>query len=298
MRTCLLLILAIVGNTIRAQEPDYLRDLTLQQLENLQKTAQQKESLKKPAHPDSTVPNTYAGAEDDKIIYMGEQGFPEVLKSKLVYFIEGWEKNGKRTGLFKYRAVDSKNVNKWTLVKELTFVNDTLHGPFRYYYPDSILAQEGQYVRGSFHGKAVIYYPDGKVYNVCYFENGALNGTLEQFFRDGNPKLKMGVKNDQPHGEFITYYPGGTKMELITYVDGKGHGKYQYYHPNGQLWVEKEFRNEKLWNIIVNYDSKGRKKDKGTIKDGNGTVNFYNENGKLYLVEYYENGEKVKAEKK
>ena len=74
-------------------------------------------------------------------------------------------------------------------------------------------------------------------------------------------------------------------------------GIYRYYYENGQLWVEKEYRNERLWNIAGSYDSKGKSKDTGTLKDGNGTVLFYTEEGKIYLIQTLQNGHVMKEEK-
>ena len=78
------------------------------------------------------------------------------------------------------------------------------------------------------------------------------------------------------------------------FKNGVADGSYKYYYSNGQLWVEKEYSNGLLINIVGSYDQKGKPRDKGTLKDGNGTVKYYTEDGKVYTIETYQNGKKIK----
>jgi antitoxin component YwqK of YwqJK toxin-antitoxin module len=80
------------------------------------------------------------------------------------------------------------------------------------------------------------------------------------------------------------------------YKMGESDGTYKYYYENGQLWVEKEYKNGLLMNVIGNFDPKGNHRDKGTIKDGNGTVNYYTEEGKVYSRQTFQEGKKIMEE--
>ena len=49
--------------------------------------------------------------------------------------------------------------------------------------------------------------------------------------------------------------------------------------------------------MLTNFDKNGNSMEKGTLKDGNGTLFLYDENGKLTTIEYYKNGRRIKKEK-
>lgn len=74
-------------------------------------------------------------------------------------------------------------------------------------------------------------------------------------------------------------------------------GSYQYYFDNGQLWTESQFKNNSMFTILSNFDRNGKPRDKGILKDGNGTVNFYTEEGVIYLIRNYQDGKLIAEEK-
>lgn len=67
-------------------------------------------------------------------------------------------------------------------------------------------------------------------------------------------------------------------------------GSRKYYYPTGKLWVEYFFKEGKLWNVIGNYDEKGQKRNPGTLKNGNGTIILYNDDGSVREVVKHKNG--------
>ena len=67
-----------------------------------------------------------------------------------------------------------------------------------------------------------------------------------------------------------------------------------YFYENGQLWIEKTYENGLLLNVNGSYTKDGNLRDKGTIKNGNGTVIHYTEEGKIYAILTFQNGLKVK----
>ena len=51
-------------------------------------------------------------------------------------------------------------------------------------------------------------------------------------------------------------------------------------------------------NVNGSYDSNGNSRDYGSIRNGNGTINYYTEEGRIYNTQTFENGLKVKEEEK
>jgi hypothetical protein len=47
-------------------------------------------------------------------------------------------------------------------------------------------------------------------------------------------------------------------------------------------------------NILNCFDGNGKKLDKGTLKDGNGTLNVYDINGNLLEVQNFKDGKYIK----
>ena len=50
----------------------------------------------------------------------------------------------------------------------------------------------------------------------------------------------------------------------------------------------------KAWTVIANYDSSGKARNPGTLKEGNGTIIFYEADGTIRESVSYINGEPVK----
>jgi hypothetical protein len=44
------------------------------------------------------------------------------------------------------------------------------------------------------------------------------------------------------------------------------------------------------WTVVANYDSKGNKRDPGTLKEGNGTIILYDDDATIREVVIFKNG--------
>lgn len=101
--------------------------------------------------------------------------------------------------------------------------------------------------------------------------------------------LVHGTISEKNGGGFTAITPSKYIIETIN-NSPKYSGTAKLYHSNGQLWTEKIYKNGLLWSVLSNYDKKGNQVDKGTLIDGNGTLNIYDEEGKLYLIDTYKDG--------
>lgn len=80
-----------------------------------------------------------------------------------------------------------------------------------------------------------------------------------------------------------------TKCDL---VDGRMNGDYRRYYKNGQIKVIAKYKDDKLDEIINVYDTSGQKLDFGQLKNGNGCVTAFDEDGNLMRKGCYRNGVK------
>ena len=79
------------------------------------------------------------------------------------------------------------------------------------------------------------------------------------------------------------YYIGDIEFEG-EYLNGEKHGKGKDYYPNGKIRFEGIYNNGKKWNGI-GYDIKANKVYE--IKNGEGYIKEYNDEGKLYIESEY-----------
>ena len=87
------------------------------------------------------------------------------------------------------------------------------------------------------------------------------------------------------------YYPNGQLSEIGKLVNGKEQGEWKFYHENGQLYQTRLWSQGKFIDVVNCFDNKGNALKKGSLKNGNGTVHYYNELGEPTETKNYINGE-------
>jgi antitoxin component YwqK of YwqJK toxin-antitoxin module len=168
--------------------------------------------------------------------------------------------HGLENGLFKFRN-DSIPIFNFDRV-----YNNGEEGETIFYHDNGVIASRGLLLDMTPHGLV-------KSYN----ENGQL--VQEENFN-------MGVHD----GESKEYYDDGKLKRMVMYANDNMTGISKLYHDNEQLWSETEMRDNKFWTAISSYDRNGKPQDKGTLKNGNGTLKTYNEKGELTAEADYEKG--------
>lgn len=227
--------------------------------------------------------------------YEEEDGKPLRVSSVYLFYGEGEFVNGKRNGDWKIYVIEDKSFRK-ILSQTLSYKEGVSQGPFTYYYLDGKPAFQGTYKAGKIEGAANLLYPDGQVFGKQLFHDDKKEGRLQYYYPDGKLNFIVDYKGGDREGLFESYYPDGKLQETFHCVKDSADGTYRYYYPSGQLWTETQYKRGKLMNITGTYDPKGKPRDKGTLKDGNGTINYYTEEGKVYTVATFKDGEKIKNE--
>jgi len=214
----------------------------------------------------------------------------------------GKYKNGKRYGLWKIWTDNS--------YLEKTYINDTLQGNttekhsdgnivfgqyvnnkeqglWKWFNKDSIIFQSGFYVDGMLNGEVKKFYLDGQLKSIDIYENDTF--VLEKAFFDkkGRQILKNGT------GLIYSYFDNGEIEYIGQYVESKRTGICKWFYKNGQLEQEALYNNNLRIEIIGSYDKNGKKRDAGTLKNGNGTWIKYDANGNIENIDNYKNGIKI-----
>lgn len=204
---------------------------------------------------------------------------------------EGQYKNGMRDGLFNVYVIDSLNHSKRYRIWQQTYSNDKLNGPWLTYTLRGTLANSRIFTNDSLNGIARYYWIDSKtiIEETEYF-NGQNKRIEKTFHKDGKPEAEIPYENGKINGTGKRYYRDGALMEVAQFKNGEFDGVRKYYYPNGQLWIEQIYKEGKSWTVVANYTETGQKRDAGTLKNGNGTIIFYNADGSVREVSTYING--------
>jgi antitoxin component YwqK of YwqJK toxin-antitoxin module len=210
--------------------------------------------------------------------------------SALVCF-EGQQKNGKKEGVFNIFIVDSIDHLKRYKIWEQTYSNDKLNGQWRTYTLQGTLVNFQTFKNDSLNGISRQFWIDGKTIKeeVEYF-NGRNKLVQKGFYKTGKLKSEIPIEYGKITGTGKKYYENGVLMEVAEFEDGEFNGLRKYYYPNGQVWIEQIYKKGKSWSVVANYTEKGQKRDPGTLKNGNGTIIFYNEDGSVRETTNYING--------
>lgn len=226
--------------------------------------------------------------------------------------------SGKKTGVWKFYVLEEKSLKKYHLA-DMTFVRNDIEGPVIYYFLSGEKASEGNFVRNvktgptsdyyksgnvfskyelvrdNIHGDFTSYYPTGEVKTNVNYINGKREGEQTVYYANGSIKTKWNFSSGKFNGLSQHFYPNGKIREESKYVDDEI-VDYKYFYDTGQLWVQREYKDKEIFNIIELNDKNGISMDFGTLKDGNGTIIFYTQEGKVYLIRTLENGIEVKEE--
>ena len=100
--------------------------------------------------------------------------------------------------------------------------------------------------------------------------------------------LVHGTINDKTGG-FAAIVPGVQILETINLAPSYN-GKYIYRYSNGNVWSEVIYKNGIPWTVVSNFGPDGKPQDKGTLKNGNGELYIYNEDGEKEWIFIFKNG--------
>lgn len=145
-------------------------------------------------------------------------------------------------------------------VYEIRLQDSTKAGPYKKYYANGNIYEEGSYENGVLHGARRLYYPSGKIQTEETYINGYFEGEWVSFWENGNKKLKGEYINNAMEGEWEAFYEEGPLKEIVTFANSLENGPFIEYYPNQKV------------------------KAKGFYKDGDqedGELLLYNEFGEL-----------------
>lgn len=214
--------------------------------------------------------------------------------AKLVVCFKGNLKKGKKDGIFNAYFIKDNAGNDLILNMVQTFKDDKRHGEWKSYDLSGNLINVQNYKNDKIDGLETQYWFNGKKSYERNFKNGSPNGKFIDYSLDGSVIKEVNYKDGELDGVGKQYYPNGSVKEEHWFKRGQFDGPRKYYYENGQLWIEMIYKDNKPWQVVANYDAKGNTRDAGTLKNGSGSVIYYEEDGKIREKINYQNGMEVK----
>lgn len=212
------------------------------------------------------------GFESNDLItaYFPINGLIKIKHSNLTISEKGIVKNHLREGLWKQYTRDG------VLIRKSTFKKGELNGYYYEWNQKGQLIEKSFWIKGKTESPYYLYHSNGKLKESAKFINGKREGLCYSYYESGKLKSKNNYRNDLLNGKSLKRNENGSLEFEIHFINGIKDGAFIHYHKNGNI------------------------SQKGTLINGklNGDIYFYKENGKLFQVDYYEDNQLVRIEKK
>lgn len=149
----------------------------------------------------------------------------------------------------------------------------------------------GKYVNDNREGiiiTEVIAGAEEYIYRKTPYKDGRIIGNEITYYKDG--EVKIIETYDERESILVKHYSEDGAIVLIEERKNENEWEMMEYHPNGKIKSKSTYQNGGLRNILSLKDKDGNDLDFGTLKNGNGTLKEYSEEGTLELKKTIENG--------
>ena len=161
-------------------------------------------------------------------------------------------------------------------------------------YGDGSLQKLLQLHDGKLDGFSLELYNNGQKKTEANWRNGRPNGITKRWYKNGLKKDEVFLKNGIPHGLSTHWYKNGqmrSKGETMAFIND---GQNLNWYENGQMHTEVNYKSGKLTSAFV-WKPNGEKCPVSNLKDGDGIMISYNEDGTERSRTTFKDGERVEA---
>jgi antitoxin component YwqK of YwqJK toxin-antitoxin module len=149
-------------------------------------------------------------------------------------------------------------------LSEINYKSGLFDGATRVYYDSGRPLMMGLYRDGNEAGVWITFHPDGSIEQRRHFTDGVLtkeefvNGTFETTFSDGRPKTEYTFKDGVRHGMFREWHDAGGPVIKERLDELSGETYYEEVMEGLMLKKEGEYVEGKLDGTLYYYDLNGR----------------------------------------
>lgn len=197
--------------------------------------------------------------------------------------VEGNYSQNKKTGSW---CTWDENGSK---VVEGEFRNDLEDGFWTWYYSDGNRKQLGRWIKGLKEGKWQGWYEGGSKQFETSFRAGKQDGLSQHWAINGQKTFEANFKQGEVDGLVVHWYKNGVKEVECNYKEGEKDGVEKAWYRNGRLQFTRFCKDGRRISAKV-FKPNGEQCTRSNLKDGNGVMIIYNDDGSEKEVFTYKNG--------
>ena len=144
-----------------------------------------------------------------------------------------------------------------------------------------------------FTGRAERFYQNGQKGEESNWKDGLKDGPVTKWFENGQKEEEGNLKDGKSVGLLTKWWKNGQKGSEDNYKDGRQDGLSTWWYKNGQKRQESNWKDGKLMSTVV-LKPNGEKCPVTNVKDGNGVLVGYNEDGTESFRSNYKDGKLVR----
>jgi antitoxin component YwqK of YwqJK toxin-antitoxin module len=131
---------------------------------------------------------------------------------------------------------------------------------------------------------------DKKVRKLSQYKDGKQHGIAISFDQSGNKIRQLRIVPLMVRdGPFVEWHQNGRKKREGNYEEGSFHGFQTKWYENGQKQFQENWNEGQIWDAVA-WKPNGEKCSRTNLKNGNGVLFFYFENGNKKTEEKRKNG--------
>ncbi|MBK8192298.1 MAG: hypothetical protein IPK76_03580 [Lewinellaceae bacterium] len=88
-------------------------------------------------------------------------------------------------------------------------------GLYQRFHQDGHLVEEAHFVNDTLHGERKFFFPNGKVERIEHHQHGVMHGKYEQFYESGQLQLAQEFVNGVLEGISTAWFPNGQKKKRL-----------------------------------------------------------------------------------
>lgn len=114
-------------------------------------------------------------------------------------------------------------------ISTMRFARGEPSGPYRAYFPDGRLREEGRFAHGVREGPWAAWHPNGNIRSRRNYELGRLHGLQQVYCDNGQLWLEYGMERGEYEGAHKTWYPDGALKASGSMHQGIIRGEWDYH---------------------------------------------------------------------
>ena len=226
-----------------------------------------------------------------------DRGFEDLILWKYEGLATVWYENGQKKAEFNWKDGRKNGLSKgWyedgQKERESYWKNGEMDGPFLSWHENGNKRVESNWKDGRKNGLSTVWYESGQKKTESNWKDGQKNGHFSGWFENGQKNWESYWKEGVKNGLWSGWYENGIKERESYWKDGVKEGLWNGWYKNGRKARESYWKNGKFISS-VSWKPNGEKCPFTDVKDGNGVVVRYCEEGGELSRLTYKDGEPV-----